>query len=206
MANVSAGGVDALRASIGGKVSQPGDASYDEAVNIWNHAIARRPAVVASCASSGDVALASAFAEREGLEVSVRGGGHNFAGFALCDDGLLIDLTPMKAVSVDAAARRVRCGGGTTWAELDAATQAHGLAVPGGFVSHTDPRERLSSQRQHPAADGVAPAAASSGSVFGDSQRHRGRVMERSARAGERQRERAGARGCCAGDGQRRAA
>jgi FAD/FMN-containing dehydrogenase len=67
----------------------------------------------------------------------VRGGGHNFAGFALCDDGLMIDLTPMKAVSVDAEARRARCGGGTTWREFDGATQAHGLALPGGFVSHT---------------------------------------------------------------------
>jgi len=137
MANMTAGAVDALQATIGGKVSQPGEAGYDEAVNIWNHAIARRPAVVASCTSSDDVAAALAFAQREGLEVSVRGGGHNYAGFALSDDGLMIDLTPMKAVSVDPSARRATCGGGATWGELDAATQEHGLAVPGGFISHT---------------------------------------------------------------------
>ena len=75
--------------------------------------------------------------EQQGLEVSVRGGGHNYAGFALCDDGLMIDLTPMKSVSVDATTRRARCGGGATWGALDAATQAHGLAVPGGFISLT---------------------------------------------------------------------
>ena len=137
MAKVPAAAVDALQAAIGGKVSRPGEAGYDEAVNIWNHAIERRPAIVASCTSSSDVAAALAFAQREGLEVSVRGGGHNYAGFALSDDGLMIDLTPMKAVSVDPEARRARCGGGTTWGELDAATQEHGLAVPGGFVSHT---------------------------------------------------------------------
>ena len=67
----------------------------------------------------------------------MRGGGHNYGGYALCDGGLMIDLTPMKAVTVDPATRRVRCGGGTTWGELDAATQAHGLALPGGFISHT---------------------------------------------------------------------
>ena len=83
MANITAATVDALQTSIGGKVSQPGEAGYDEAVNIWNGAITRRPAVVASCASSSDVAAAFAFARREGLEVSVRGGGHNYAGFAL---------------------------------------------------------------------------------------------------------------------------
>jgi FAD/FMN-containing dehydrogenase len=137
VANITAGAVETLQAAIGGKVSQVGDAGYDDAVNIWNGAIARRPAVVASCTTSSDVAQALAFAQREGLEVSVRGGGHNYAGFALSDDGLMIDLTPMRAVTVDAETRRARCGGGTTWGELDAATQAHGLAVPGGFVSRT---------------------------------------------------------------------
>src|SRR5205814_7303402 len=73
----------------------------------------------------------------QGLEVSVRGGGHNYAGFALSDGGMMIDLTPMKAVSVDPHRRRATCGGGTTWGELDVATQEHGLAVPGGFVSRT---------------------------------------------------------------------
>ncbi len=137
MGDVTQKKADELQAGIGGKVSLPGQAGYDEAVFIWNAAITRRPGVVASCASSGDVVAALAFARREGLEVSVRGGGHNYAGFALCDGGLMIDLTPMKAVSVDAAAARARCGGGTTWGELDAATQEHAMAVPGGFISHT---------------------------------------------------------------------
>ncbi len=129
--------VDALQATIGGKVSRPGEAGYDDAVNIWNGAISRRPAVVVGCTSSGDVANSLGFARREGLEVSVRGGGHNYAGFALTDGGLMVDLTPMKTVHVDADAKRARCGGGATWGEFDAATQAHGLAVPGGFISST---------------------------------------------------------------------
>ena len=137
MADITADALDGLRTSIGGKAFVPGEAGYDEAVDIWNHAIPRRPAVVASCASSGDVGAAVAFARDNGLEISVRGGGHNYAGYALTDGGLMIDLTPMKSVSVDADARRARCGGGTTWAELDAATQEAGLAVPGGFISHT---------------------------------------------------------------------
>jgi FAD/FMN-containing dehydrogenase len=137
MADIEVGSLDALRVDFIGVVSQAGENAYDDAVNIWNGAITRRPAVVASCASSGDVAAALAFAQQQGLELSVRGGGHNYAGFALCDDGLMIDLTPMNSVTVDATARRAKCGGGATWGALDAATQAHGLAVPGGFISHT---------------------------------------------------------------------
>jgi FAD/FMN-containing dehydrogenase len=93
--------------------------------------------VVVSCVSDADVTAALSFARARGLEVSVRGGGHNYAGHALCDGGLMIDLSPMKSIVVDAQARRVACGGGTTWGELDAATQEHGLAVPGGFISTT---------------------------------------------------------------------
>ena len=137
MANITTSMVEELRANVSGTVAQPGESSYDEAVNIWNASCARRPAVVARCTSSADVAAALHFAQHQNLVVSVRGGGHNYAGGALCDDGLMIDLTPMKAVSVDADARRAKCGGGTTWGELDAATQAHGLAVPGGFISRT---------------------------------------------------------------------
>jgi FAD binding domain/Berberine and berberine like len=137
MAKLSADKVKSLQGAMSGTVSLPGDAGYDTACSIWNGVIDRRPAVVASCATSGDVAAALAFARDEALEVSVRGGGHNYAGFALCQDGLMIDLTPMKSVTVDARARRAVCGGGTTWGELDAATQEDALAVPGGFISHT---------------------------------------------------------------------
>ena len=122
--------VKALQGTIDGTVSVAGEAAYDMAVSIWNGVVQRRPAVVVSCASSGDVAAALAFAQAQRLEVSVRGGGHNYAGHALCEGGLMIDLTPMKTVVVDATARRVVCGGGTTWGELDAATQEHGLALP----------------------------------------------------------------------------
>jgi FAD/FMN-containing dehydrogenase len=137
LAQVTSSAIDELRAVIAGAVSVPGEPGYDVATSIWNGVIERRPAVVASCATSRDVAAALAVAQREQLEVSVRGGGHNYAGYALCESGMMIDLSPMKAVTVDAEARRATCGGGTTWAELDAATQEHGLAVPGGFISHT---------------------------------------------------------------------
>jgi FAD/FMN-containing dehydrogenase len=129
--------VATLRGTIDGTVSSPGEAAYDTAVAIWNGVIERRPAVVVSCVSSGDVAAALTFARAHDLEVSVRGGGHNYAGHAVCEGGLMIDLSPMKSVVVDAPARRAACGGGTTWGELDAATQEHGLAVPGGFISTT---------------------------------------------------------------------
>ena len=137
MANITTNLVDELRANISGNISRPGESSYDAAVNIWNAAVTRRPAIVASCTSSNDVVSALNFARQQNLEVSVRGGGHNYAGGALCDDGLMIDLTPMKSVRVDTDAHRAKCGGGTTWGELDAVIQDHGLAVPGGFISRT---------------------------------------------------------------------
>ena len=132
-------GLETLREALSDTAAAclPGEVGYDEAVRIWNAAITRRPSVVVRCTSDKDVSASLAFAQREALEVSVRGGGHNYAGFALTDGGMMIDLTPMKAVTVDPAARRVTCGGGATWGDLDAATQAHGLAVTGGFISRT---------------------------------------------------------------------
>jgi FAD/FMN-containing dehydrogenase len=126
-----------LQSAMTGTVAVPGEAAYDEACAIWNGIIDRRPAVVARCVTSADVARTLGFAREHGMDVSVRGGGHNFAGFALNQDGVMIDLTPMKSVTVDVESRRATCGGGTTWAEFDAATQEHGLAVPGGTISHT---------------------------------------------------------------------
>jgi hypothetical protein len=110
---------------------------YDTARSVWNGAIDRRPALVARCAGPEDIAASIEFARRLELPISVRGGGHNYGGYAVCDDGVMIDLSQMKHVSVDPAARRVVCGGGATWGDVDAATQAHGLAVTGGFVSTT---------------------------------------------------------------------
>jgi FAD/FMN-containing dehydrogenase len=118
-------------------VCTPGDEGYAEAVRIWNAAIARRPSVVVRCATPQDVVAALAHAREQQLEVSVRGGGHNYAGFALTEGGLMIDLSPMNQVNVDPDSARARCGGGATWGALDAATQEHGLAVTGGFISHT---------------------------------------------------------------------
>jgi FAD/FMN-containing dehydrogenase len=120
-----------------GVMVQPEDAGYDEARAIWNGAHDARPALIARCADAADVRHAVGFARSEGLEVAVRGGGHSIPGFSSCDGGIVIDLGPMKGVEVDPDARTVRAGGGVTWAELDAATQEHGLATTGGLVSST---------------------------------------------------------------------
>lgn len=129
--------IDSFRASFKGEALTPGDGGYDQARAIWNGAIDRKPAIIARCVDAAQVAEAIRFARRLRLEIAVRGGGHNYAGHAVCDGGLMIHLGDMKSVSVDVAGRRVSCGGGATWADVDAATQAHGLAAPGGFISHT---------------------------------------------------------------------
>jgi FAD/FMN-containing dehydrogenase len=126
-----------FRAGFGGTLVLPGDPGYDQARSVWNAEIDRRPAVIARCASPEHVVAALAFGREHGLEISVRGGGHNYSGVAVVEGGLMIDLSPMRTVTVDAGLRRARCGGGATWADLDAATLAEGLAVTGGLVSHT---------------------------------------------------------------------
>ena len=120
-----------------GELIRPGDDAYDEARSIWNGAHDARPAVIARCADSSDVRHAIGFARSEGLDVAVRGGSHSIPGFSTVDDGIVIDLSPMKGVTVDVAARTARAEGGVTWAEFDAATQEHGLATTGGLVSTT---------------------------------------------------------------------
>jgi FAD/FMN-containing dehydrogenase len=129
--------VEKFRANFSGQVVTPGDADYDRARTVWNGAIDRKPAVIARCTTAEQVAQALQFARRSGLEVAVRGGGHNYAGHGVCDGGLMIHLGDMKTGTVDPLARRAVCGGGATWADVDAATQQHGLATPGGFISHT---------------------------------------------------------------------
>ncbi|MFD7260082.1 FAD-binding oxidoreductase [Streptomyces sp. NPDC059874] len=129
--------VGSLRERIRGDVLGPEHPEYDTARSVANGAIDHRPALLVRCAEPADVAAALSFARDEHLEVSVRGGGHNPAGAAVCPDGLVVDLTAMHAVTVDPEARTARCGGGATLAQLDAATQAHGLAVPAGTISHT---------------------------------------------------------------------
>ncbi|HEU5353545.1 MAG TPA: FAD-binding oxidoreductase [Actinocrinis sp.] len=113
------------------------DADYDTVRKVWNGAIDHKPAVIAQCTRADDVAAALAYARERGLEVSVRGGAHQFAGNAVWPDSLTIDLSPMNTVAVDPQARVARCQGGALLSHLDAATQEHGLAVPAGTISHT---------------------------------------------------------------------
>jgi hypothetical protein len=129
--------IGALRAVMDGPVLTPGDAGFDDRRRVWNAGIERRPAAIARCASAADVAAAIGHAEQHDMEISVRGGAHNTAGTAVCDDGLMIDLSLLNSVAVDPAARRARVGGGALLADMDAATTAHGLAVPAGLISHT---------------------------------------------------------------------
>jgi FAD/FMN-containing dehydrogenase len=126
-----------LRASLRGSLLQPADAGYDGARRIDNAMIDRRPALIARCAGVADVLAAVRFARARDVLVSVRAGGHNVAGNAICDDGLVIDVSPMKGVRVDPAARTVRSEAGVTWGDLDAETQAFGLATTGGVISTT---------------------------------------------------------------------
>lgn len=128
---------DALCKELSGTALIRGDIGYDEARSAWNGEIDRYPALIARCADAADVAAAIGYARSSDLELSVRGGFHATAGHAICDDGVMIDLSQMCAVEVDPVARRARVGGGATLADLDAATQAHGLAVPAGIISHT---------------------------------------------------------------------
>ncbi|MBE1497196.1 FAD/FMN-containing dehydrogenase [Amycolatopsis lexingtonensis] len=129
--------LESLRARLSGAVLTAGDPGYDLARSVWNGEIDRRPAVVVRPAGAADVAAALAYAREAALDVSVRGGGHNYGGAAVVDGGLCLDLSSLDAITVDPAARTARVGGGATWAQLDAATQEHALAVPGGTISHT---------------------------------------------------------------------
>jgi hypothetical protein len=137
MTQTASGGIGDLRTTIGGPVLGPEDPGYEDARRVWNAAIDRRPAVIARCQSAEDVSSALAFARENGLEVAVRGGAHHPGGSSVVDDGLMIDLSLLNQVTVDPAAKRARVGGGALLADLDAATQEHGLAVPAGLISHT---------------------------------------------------------------------
>jgi FAD/FMN-containing dehydrogenase len=127
----------AFVARFNGRALKPGDAEYDASRAVWNGAIDRRPAVIARCSDTDEVVEAVRFARAFGLEIAVRGGGHNYAGNAVCDGGVMIHLGDMNRVVVNPEARRVSCGGGATWGDVDAATQQHALATPGGVISHT---------------------------------------------------------------------
>src|SRR5918994_5850256 len=134
---VSSSAVEILRGRFRGALLRPGEEGYDEARRIWNGAIDRHPALIARCVGADDVAAAVRLAREHDMLISVKGGGHAVAGYAVCDDGLMIDLSLMKTVRVDPQARTARAAGGLLWSELDKATQPHGLATTGGVISHT---------------------------------------------------------------------
>jgi len=137
MTQLQATKIEELKNSFRGEILLPGSDAYESARKIWNAMIDRHPALIARCATTSDVVHAVNFARDNGLVLAVRGGGHNIAGNAMCDDGIVIDLSQMKAANVDPNTRRVTIEGGATLADLDAATQAHGLATPVGINSTT---------------------------------------------------------------------
>lgn len=126
-----------LKSSVIGNIVFPGDDTYDKARQIWNAMIDKHPAAIVQCANTQDVVRTVAFAQDEGLPLAVRGGGHNIAGSALCDDGIVIDLSHMKMIMVDPGERRAAVEGGATLGDFDAAAQVHGLATPLGINSTT---------------------------------------------------------------------
>jgi len=134
---LAAPAVEELARAFSGELLQPGDGGFDEARLVWNGLHDRHPALIARCSSAEDVVTAVNFARDHDLEVAVRGGGHSAPGYATCDDGIVIDLSPMNAVEVDTEAKTARADAGATWGEFDAATQEHGLAVTGGRFSTT---------------------------------------------------------------------
>jgi FAD/FMN-containing dehydrogenase len=120
-----------------GEVLLPGSDGYDEARVVWNAMIDRKPMLIAKCRSAQDVAMTLTYAARHDYPVSIRGGGHNVAGHATCDDGVMIDLSDFRNVTIDVERRIARVDGGATWRDVDAASQPHGLVTPGGLVSDT---------------------------------------------------------------------
>jgi FAD/FMN-containing dehydrogenase len=126
-----------LASGFAGELIGPEDTGYEDARKVYNGMIDKRPALIARCTSPDDVAKAIAFARDRDIPLAVRGGGHNGAGLGTVDDGLVIDLSPMKDIHVDPQARTARVGGGCTWGEVDRATNVHGLATPSGIISTT---------------------------------------------------------------------
>jgi FAD/FMN-containing dehydrogenase len=126
-----------LASQFGERLVLPGDARYDSARAVWNGMVDKRPAALVRCASAGDVAAVIRYAREAGLPVSVRGGGHQISGAAVVEGGLVIDLSPLRTVDVDAETGTVTVGGGALLADLDRGCARYGLAVPAGIVSHT---------------------------------------------------------------------
>ncbi|MFO7169086.1 MAG: FAD-binding oxidoreductase [Chloroflexota bacterium] len=129
--------LDRLRAQLRGTVLTPGDPEYDQARALWNAMVDRRPALIARCLGAADVIACVEFARAQGLLLSIKGGGHNIAGLAACDGGLMLDMSRMRGVWVDPLTRTARAQAGCLLADLDRETQVHGLAAVLGFVSTT---------------------------------------------------------------------
>jgi FAD/FMN-containing dehydrogenase len=129
--------IDHLKSDFAGRILTEDDAGFDAARQLWNAMIDRRPSAIAQCRGTADVIQAVRFAKAQDLPVSIRGGGHNVAGHAVCDSGIMIDLSQMRTVHVDPQKRIAVVEGGATWAEVDRETQAFGLATPGGLISET---------------------------------------------------------------------
>jgi len=137
MTNLPAIKIEKLKEGFRGEIFFPGGDAYEIARKIWNGMIDKHPALICRCATVSDIVRAVNFARDNRVLLAVRGGGHNIAGNAMCDDGVVIDLSQMRAANIDVDARRVTIEGGATLADLDAATQAHGLATPVGINSTT---------------------------------------------------------------------
>ena len=137
MINISKEATESLKSKVKGQIVFPSDSRYDEVREIWNAMIERRPALIVRCAEANDVPPAISFAREHGLEISIRGAGHNIAGNALCDNGLTIDFSTMRKVHVDAEKKRAYVEPGATLADFDQAAQSHGLATPVGINSTT---------------------------------------------------------------------
>jgi len=126
-----------LNEQVAGEVLVSGQPGYDDARAVWNAMIDRKPGLIVKCKNADDVVKAVSYARDQNLPVSIRGGGHNVAGHAVCDDGVMINLSLMRGVEVDAKKRCARVEGGATWGDVDAETQKFGLATPGGLISDT---------------------------------------------------------------------
>jgi hypothetical protein len=137
MVAVGNAGLQSFRAGFGGVALTAGDDGYDEARALWNGWFDKRPAVIARCRTADDVVSVVGFARDSGLPLTICSGGHSLAGLSSCDDGIMLDLSLIRDVVVDPDARTARVQAGATWADFDAATQAHGLASTGGLISHT---------------------------------------------------------------------
>ncbi len=136
-ASIDKGAIEEFSSAIAGRVILPTDPDYDGARRIWNASVQKRPGMVVRCRGTADVVHAVEFARANDLLVAIRGGGHNVAGRALCDDGIVIDLSAMRGVFVDPSRRTARVQGGATLGDVDRETHLHGLAVPAGVVSRT---------------------------------------------------------------------